>query len=649
MLCVSILPALVTASCSLLPGSLQTGMNGNAPEQQAQELLVPVVRGSISSALSYVGNLKYNQSADLTWKTKGVVEKVYVKLGDQVKKGDTLAVLATDSLDSSVILAEKTMIEQQEKLEDVLDSASDKMQAYVNLNDKERALIQAKLEQEALYYPRATREEMELAWDKYALANLNFNYAKQDYDYLVSKNEPFEGYEEGRIIRFGRMKFKIGEDSRSGRERKFEDYVNTYNELVKAYETYVWTSGKPSATDYAVAEGNVEVAQMEYDKALEEYLSYENLPREKDVHAVEVSLNTAEMLFNRRFIKAQFDGIVTSLNAVEGSYVTRGTNALHLDDKSRIFIPFSIPELDVSIVKTGSEVDVTLDALNGKTFKGRIFTISDASIESGNTSAFNALVEIEDPDERMLAGMTAEVSMKVNEKKNVLLIPNTALNYQDGKTFVTVQNGTERQIVEIQLGLVSGDISEVVSGNLKEGEKLVVKDVSPAVLTLLGLDPKNIYPETGQNPENFPAVNSGQKPTVSDPGEMRSDRLQPEDAPVTEIPSKKPVPVITPAVTQTAVEDENDVSDQTGSPEALQQFPKMEDGQFPQRPERIPNGDETEPFHGPREGQRPDGSREFQEPANGKRPEGSENRNGRPPAEDFPPAGESDEIADEKG
>ena len=102
-------------------------------------------------------------------------------------------------------------------------------------------------------------------------------------------------------------------------------------------------------------------------------------------------------------------------------------------------------------------------------------------------------------------------------------------------------------------------------------------------------------------------------------------------------------------MTQTAVEDENVVSDQTESPEEPQQFPKMEDGQFPQRPERIPNGDETEPFHGPREGQRPDGSREFQGPANGKRPEGAENRNGRLPAEDFPPAGESDEIADEKG
>ena len=134
-------------------------------------------------------------------------------------------------------------------------------------------MIKAKLAQEALYYPRATREEMERAWDKFALANLNFNYAKQDYDYLVSINEPWEGFEEPREIRFGRMRIVTGGDSRSGRERKFEDYVSTYNTLVSAYEKYVWMSGQPSATDYAVAEGNVEVAQMEYDKALEEYLS----------------------------------------------------------------------------------------------------------------------------------------------------------------------------------------------------------------------------------------------------------------------------------------------------------------------------------------------------------------------------------------
>ena len=588
----SLMLVLITASCSLDPASLIPGQSQNNAGTQTQEILIPVTRGTISADLSYVGNLQYNQSSEMTWKTGGVIEKVNVNVGDQVKKGDILAVLAADSLNASVILAEKTMIEQQEKLEDVLDSASDRMQAYVTLNAKESALIKAKLEQEALYYPRATREEMERAWDKFALANLNFNYAKQDYDYLVSINEPWEGFEEPREIRFGRMRIVIGGDSRSGRERKFEDYVSTYNNLVSAYENYVWISGQPSATDYAVAEGNVEVAQMEYDKALEEYLSYENLPRAKDVHAAEAGLRNAETNFNQRFIIAPFDGTVTSLTAVEGYYVTRGSAALRLDDKTRIFIPISIPELDISSVKNGAEVSITLDAVSGETFSGHLYTIADASAVSGNTTAFSAVVEVDHPDDRMLAGMTAEITMKTHEKTDVLLIPNTAVTYTDGKPWVTVVNETEHQPLEISLGLVSDNVAEVTSGNLRQGEQLAVNSISGTALTQLGLDP-SLYLNNGNAGRQAPSMDqlperpSGEQNAA--PGSKPDDKVPADDPQQRE--ASEPAPEVTPMTDEDPSDGEEqptvkDKSEFTMPPEGRQAPDKDENvgspaGQYP--------------------------------------------------------------------
>ena len=579
----SLMLVLIGASCSLDPASLISVQSQNNAVTQPQEILIPVTRGTISSDLSYVGNLQYNQSSEMTWKTGGVIEKVNVKVGDQVKKGDILAVLAADSLNASVILAEKTMIEQQEKLEDVLDSASNRMQAYVTLNAKESALIQAKLAQEALYYPRATREEMERAWDKFALANLNFNYAKQDYDYLVSINEPWEGFEEPREIRFGRMSIVTGGDSRSGRERKFEDYVSTYNTLVSAYEKYVWISGQPSATDYAVAEGNVEVAQMEYDKALEEYLSYENLPREKDVHAAEAGLRNAETNFNQRFIISPFDGTVTSLTAVEGYYVTRGSAALRLDDKNRIFIPISIPELDISSVKNGGEVSITLDAVSGETFSGHLYTIADASAVSGNTTAFSAVVEVDHPDDRMLAGMTAEITMKTHEKTDVLLIPNAAVTYKDGKPYVTVVNETEHQPLEISLGLVSDNVSEVISGNLRQGEQLAVNSISETALTQLGLDP-SLYLNNGYTGRQAPSMDqlperpSGEQNTV--PGSKPDDKVPADDLQQRE--ASEPAPEVTPMTDENPSDGEEQLSvkdEESGSP-AGQRPGGRDGGQF---------------------------------------------------------------------
>ena len=498
-LCAAILMvfALLLASCSIISGRVEDRVN--QAQQQSREIQVPVTRGSVSSSMSFVGNLRYNQSSALSWKTDGVIEKVYVKVGDKVKKGDILAELAADSLSSNVLLAEKNMIELRERLEDVMDSTTAQMAAYSTLNAKDIALQKAKLEQEALYYPRATREEMERAWDKYALANLNFNYAKQDYDYLDSINEPWEGSEEPRdVIMFGRL-VHFGGDDRSGRQRKFEDYVSTYNTLVSAYETYEWTSGRPSDVDYAVAEGNVAVAQMEYDKALEDYLSYSEMPREKDVTAIELSLENAETIYNWRFITAPFDGVVTSVNAVESYYVKRGTEALRIDDTDRLYIPIYVPELDLSALTVNTPVSIVVDAYYGKTYSGQIYSIADSSTPTGTMTSFNALVSIDDPDSGLLAGMTAEVSVPVKEKTNVLLIPNSAISYSDGKPSVTVVNGNRRNTVEITIGTMTGNVTEVTSENLKEGDLLVTESITAAALRELGLDPAQYMPDSGRS------------------------------------------------------------------------------------------------------------------------------------------------------
>lgn len=474
-------------SCSRISGVFDA-VSGRT-EPQAPEYTVPVVRGDIATSMNFVGNLQYSQSASLTWKTGGVIASVSVKAGDLVRKGDVLAVLEPESLASSVLLAEKTMIEQQERLEDIENSESARMQAYQTLVAKQTALKKAKMEQEALYYPRATRDEMERAWDKYALANLNFNYAKQDYDIMVDNNASWEeGAQPPRTVYFfGRMSVTYGGDDRSSRQRKFEDYVSAYDTLVSAYENYLWVTGEPSATDYAIAEGNVRVARMEYDKALEDYLSYESMPRTKDVSSAEMALNNAETVYNQRYITAPFSGTVTAVDASEGYYVTRGSAAVRVDDMSRIFIPISIPELDLGYVTVGTAVDITVDALSGQKFKGHIYSVAESGTASGSVTSFSAVVEVDDPDERMLAGMTAEISLQLPPRTNVLLIPNAAVSYENGMTYVTVSDGETRYTAAVQLGTVSGNISEVTSGGISEGTQLVVSNVSQNTLAQLGL------------------------------------------------------------------------------------------------------------------------------------------------------------------
>ena len=513
----AVLLTLSMSACGALPTPTPGGMNQT-------QMTIPVVRGNIDATMSFIGNVKYNQSATLTWKTAGVVDKIYVQAGDEVKQGDILAELATDSLDSSVLLAEKTMIEQEENLEDVQESTNAKMQAYVTLSEKEDALKTAKLEQEALYYPRATQQDKELAWDTLSLASMNFNYAKQDYDALVDNNVAWEGEEPATTVSmFGRT-MTFGGNSESGRGRKFNEYVESYDTLVSAYEDYVWTSGEPTDTDYAVAEGKVRVAQMEYDEALKEYLSYEQIPRAKDVSAAQASLNTAETNYNKRYIIAQFDGTVTSVSAEEGHYVTKGTTALRIDDKSSIYIPIDIPELDVTSVYNGVQVEITLDAVSGKTYHGTIYTVATATESSTYNTSFSATVLVDDPDDQMFAGMTAEVSMPLSTKENVLLVPSSALSYDDNKVTLTVAGDDgENKTVEVKVGTVSGSISEITSGDINEGDMIVVSSVSTEALEALGLDPADYMTAPMGMPEGAAPSEDGSEQAPEMPAGEASD------------------------------------------------------------------------------------------------------------------------------
>lgn len=561
-----------------------------APDE-AEQITIPVVKGSIGSTISFVGNVQYSQSAVLNWKTDGVIGKVLVKTGDQVKKDDILAELETDSLNSSVLYAEKSMYDSAERLEDVQESSANAMNAYLVLSQKEAALKKAKLDQEALYYPRATQLELELAWDKYALANMNFNYAREDYRVMMDSYQPWE-YTGGKMEigrgrgRFGFFMPKIinGDEGVSARERKFEEYTSAYNTLVESYEDFTWKNSEPSATDYAVAEGNVRKAQMEYDKALEDYLTYQNGPKETEVMAAQNQLRSAETTYNKRYIIAQFDGTVTSVSAVEGYYVKNGATALRLDDMSRMFVPISISELDLRKLNVGQRAEITLDSLPGKTFSGKIYSIDDSSTASQMSTAFGAMVEFDSPDPEIHAGMTAEVSIPLEQKEGVLLVPNSALIYGDDGVFVTVKSGDTTKQVAVQLGAVDENVSEAVRG-VKAGDKLVADNITFDELERLGLDPAEYMPEMSGMPRD------GQMPQGFGRPESRPE-VQPTTVP-TDIPKAEPKEVLPAEPTEAPTEEPPvpEEADKEHDPfekgETPPDFPEGMPGRPPQMPEGM--------------------------------------------------------------
>jgi len=191
-------------------------------------------------------------------------------------------------------------------------------------------------------------------------------------------------------------------------------------------------------------------------------------------------------------VTAPFDGFITNVNVSGGDEVKKGTVAATLADPNKFEVDIMVSEMDISQVEVGQRVAVQADAASTINLPAKVTHISPtATIQSGVVN-YEVKVEVESLEavaqEQQTAGpaaaisetfqfkegMTVTVAIIVQEKNDVLLVPNVAITTQRGQSYVQVlsPDGTiERRV--IKTGITDYVNTEVTDG-LSEGEKVVV-------------------------------------------------------------------------------------------------------------------------------------------------------------------------------
>ena len=271
-------------------------------EAQQQTLSVPATAGTIQSVVTFVGNVTSGQTSALTWKTDGVIESVNVELGDYVEKGDILATLERDSLNAAVLNSEVPLIEARENLDELLVSETAKASAYKELKDKEAALSDAEKYRESLKYPHATVGDIQYWSEQVTIYKQYYDEALQSLNDAVSwKNSPDETY------------YNLYEERRT-------NMLNALSQYAEVYNNYLYYSGTATENDTEQASADIDVAQSDYEKAVKNFATYAEYPRQKDIAAAENTLSQAEDTYNRRSIVADISGVVTVENARAGAW-----------------------------------------------------------------------------------------------------------------------------------------------------------------------------------------------------------------------------------------------------------------------------------------------------------------------------------------
>lgn len=220
------------------------------------------------------------------------------------------------------------------------------------------------------------------------------------------------------------------------------------------------------SVDKAKREMDVAYAQVEFGKAKVK----EAVEKRK---ALEVSLSYTR-------IYAPISGYVSAVSTQLGETVVSGLSAailITIIDPTKLEMWIYVDETDIGRTKPGMKIEYRVDTYRDKRFFGKIDMIYPQPEIKDNIVYYLAIVKIDAKDTVFLRPeMTTHVRIIVEEKTDVLVVPNNAVRFEEGKTVVYLKGKDKTEPKQVTPGIRDDRFTEIVSG-LKEGETIVIPSV----------------------------------------------------------------------------------------------------------------------------------------------------------------------------
>lgn len=243
-----------------------------------------------------------------------------------------------------------------------------------------------------------------------------------------------------------------------------------------------------------VAKNSVEDAEKAYQMALNKQssalrtlaVSRAEITKAKAVVAqATAALERASEDLRNSTIISPIDGLVLSRDVEVGNAVSsilvlgsEATLLFTLGDISDVFVRGKVDQADIGKVYLTQPTRITVESFRDKKFNGKVYQISPLGVEKENVTTFEVKVSIANPGRELKAQMSANAEIILEEKPNVLLVPEAAIIYdKDRKATVEVPDAAAekgRKKVPVKLGISNGVKTELVAG-LNQGAKVILQ------------------------------------------------------------------------------------------------------------------------------------------------------------------------------
>lgn len=497
------------ALLAVLLGSIFVGNKGYeqlTPAPVALPQTAKVQRGTIQATVISSGTVAITRQAKLAFTASGRLKTMNVAVGDAVTAGQALAELDTTSLELKLEQAQSSLRTAQTKLQqlsigakgvDVAAAAASYQSAVAKYNDllagastaDLKSAEQSELSAEASVQNAQkaldtlkngpSQDEIITAKASVEKSQAALQSAQGAYDKVawrpdigaraeaVALQQATIDYQSALASFNIKMVPPVAQDVTAAEM----NLAGSQAALVSAQERLNTLQGGPKTSDVEAARASVANAQSALSSKTDGPTAEDLMLQQEQITQAQLSLRSAELDVAGAKIVAPYNGVIAAVVPNVGEQVS-GT-AITIVDPKALRIDATIDETDVAKIAVGQPAQVTFDAIANARFDGKVIAVAPNATVTQGVVSYLVSVQFDPGKQNLPAGMTASVTIVVDQKTNTLLVPNRAVRTQtvQGRAVrgVQVQTATGSEFRPVTVGMSNDQNTEILSG-LQEGD-----------------------------------------------------------------------------------------------------------------------------------------------------------------------------------
>ena len=474
----------------MLAGFFFWGSDASTP----QYMTARVERGNLRNTVTATGALQAVTTVQVGSQASGTISALYADFNSVVKKGQVVA-----QLDPSTA---KAQVDQ---------ARANLQQAQASLANARAAVVNSRAGvSDAQARNMAARSTVQNNQAGVSGAQANVAVLKAQQDDALSLLKQQESLLKAGVIA----------------QRDYDVAVTAYKTAEARYNQAVAQLDQAKLSEQSSASAGIAQSQaaIEQSQAQVQQSQAQVQQAAAQVQQAQAALSVAEVNLSHTTITSPIDGVVVSRDVNVGQTVAASLSAPTLftiaNDLTQMQVIANIDQADIGLVEQAKSVKFTVDAFPGKDFDGKIAEMRLNPVNVQNVVTYNVVINVENPEQKLKPGMTANLTITIDERNDVLKVPNSALRFtpQDAtRQRRSNANGTQSEggqgqgqrrqrqqgdnsnfapasapVLEgqtrivwvmgqdgkperkrIKVGLSDGAATEIVDGDLKEGDMVI--------------------------------------------------------------------------------------------------------------------------------------------------------------------------------